>query len=288
MDNKKDELKKKLEEVNKIYLKENIKKLQEFEKNLISPSLKEKQELYNQSFESLESSMNKILEKDIPNKDKYFDTYSQIAENLSSSNDLSINTQKILSLTENLNKEQFKYDMDRLIIEQPKLYNTTNYGQIITDSLKQQRDSLVLVVTHLEENNSLLKKQIKDHNITSKEIIEENKKLATEQIKLLENQVINSEKSFTQQLSDSKKTLYITIGIAVVSIAIAIGSTIWSVNKTEEIYIKENVSGDNQHNQLKEILENNSNKDLIFEDKQLKVLNQILESIKENKLSEKK
>jgi len=298
-----DEKKKKFEEINKIYQnlirseEENQKqKLIELYKPLSSVE-KQKQkeiELLKKSFSSAESSISDILTNEISNRDSYIDRYSEMARDIDNKNLLHA-TKDLLSFTENINKDKFKYDMEQLNkiepiyeIKHPRLQDFPNYVKTITDSL-------VLVVNHLEKNNSLLKEQIECNNLASKNIIDENKKTADEQIQLLKEQIDKSDSSFEKQLEDSRESMTLTrksmkwtIGIAVVSIAIAIGSTIWSVNKTEEIYIKENDSGDNQHNELKKILENNSNKDLIFEDKQLKVLNQILESIKENKLSEKK
>ena len=302
-----DDKKKKIEEINKIYQnlisseEENQKqKLTELYKSIHEPLTsveKQKQqeiELFKNSFSSAKSSISDILASEIPNRNSYIDRYADLARDIDNKN-LLHTTKDLLSFTENINKDKFKYDMEQLNktepiheIKHPRLPDYPNYGKMITNSL-------VLVVNQLEKNNSLLKEQIECNNLASKNIIDENKKTADEQIKLLKEQIDKSDASFEKQLEDSRESMTLTrksmkwtICIAVVSIAIAIGSTIWSLNKTEEIYIKENDSGDKQHNELKEILENNSNKDLIFEDKQLKVLNQILESIKENKLSEKK
>jgi len=296
-----DEKKKKIEEINKIYQnlisseEENQKqKLTELYKSIhepLSSAEKQKQEqieLLKKSFSGAKSSISDILVSEIPNSNSYIKRYFDMAEDIDDKDLLHV-TKDLLSFTENINKDKFKYDMDQLNKIEPihefkhqRLLDYPNYGKIITDSL-------VLVVNHLEDNNSLLKEQIENNNLASKNIIDENKKTADEQIQLLKEQIDKSDASFEKQLEDSRKSMTLTrksmkwtIGIAVVSIAIAIGSTIWSVNKTEEIYDKENNSSDIQHNELKEILENNSNKNLIFEDKQLKVLNQILEAIKEN------
>lgn len=305
-----DDRKKKIEEINKIYQdmisseEENQKlKFTELYKSMHEPlSSVEKQkqeqiELLKKSFSSAKSSISDILSSEIPNSNSYIDRYFDMAKDIDDKN-LSHATKDLLSFTENINKDKFKYDMDQLNKIEPihefkyqKLQDFPDYGKMITDSLKNQRDSLVLVVNHLEEHNLLLKEQIENDNLASKNIIDENKKTANEQIKLLKEQIDKSDASFAKQLKDSRVSMRLTrismrwtICIAVVSIAIAIGSTIWSVNKTEEIYDKENNSSDIQHNEVKLILKENTNKTLNLDIEQLKVLNQILESIKENKV----
>lgn len=299
-----DDKKKKIEEINKIYqnlissAEENQKlKFTELDKSMHEPLYsveKQKQEqieLLKKSFNSAKSSISDIFSSEIPNSNSYIDRYSDMVKDIKDDKNLSYATKDLLSFTENINKDKFKYDMDQLNKIEPihefqhqKLQDFPNYGKMITDSLKNQRDSLVLVVNHLEEHNSLLKEQIENDNLASKSIIEENKKTANTQIELLKQQIDKSDKSFAEQLKDSRKQMRWTIAIAVVSIVTAIGSTIWSLNKSEEIYYKEDNSSNLQHKELIEILENDNSKNLILEDKQLNVLNKILQSLNEKKI----
>lgn len=299
-----DDKKKKIEEINKIYQnfisseeEKQKQKFSELYKSIHEPlssveqQKQEQIELLKKSFNSVKSSMSDISSSEIPNSNSYIGRYDDMAQNLIDAKNLSHATKDLLSFTENINKDKFKYDMEQLNKIEPiyefkhqELQDFPNYGKMITDSLKNQRDSVIKIVEHLEEHSAILKDQIENNNLASQNIIDENKKTANEQIKLLKQQIDKSDKSFAKQLEDSRKQMRWTIAIAVVSIVVAIGSTIWSLNKSEDIYYKEDNSSNLQHKEIKEILENNNNKNLVLEDKQLNVLNQILQSLNEKKI----
>lgn len=290
--------KKKIEEINKIYQnlisseEENQKlKFTELYKSMHEPlSSVEKQkqqeiELLKKSFSSAKSSISDILSSEMPNSNSYIDRYFDMARDIIDDKNLSHATKDLLSFTENINKDKFKYDMDQLNkiehiheFKHQRLQDFPNYGKIITDSL-------VLVVNHLEKNNLLLKEQIEYDNLASKKIIDENKTTANEQIKLLKEQIERVNDSSKSQGRNNRIAIGITLIVAAVSIYFSFKTTKISADKADEIYEKENKSSDKQHEELKKILENSGNKNLILEDKQLNVLNQIFESIKDKNIS---
>ncbi|MFA7571260.1 MAG: hypothetical protein WCY75_08515 [Sulfurimonadaceae bacterium] len=165
------EKKKKIEEINKIYQnpisseEENQKqKLTELYKSIHEPLTsveKQKQqeiELLKKSFSSVKSSIGDILVSEIPNSNRYIKRYFDMAED--------IDDKDLLSFTENINKDKFKYDMEQLNktepiheIKHPSFPDFPNYGKRITDSL-------VLVVNQLEEHKSLLKEQIEKKEVS--------------------------------------------------------------------------------------------------------------------------
>lgn len=293
-----DDKKKKIEEINKIYQnlisseEENQKlKFTELYKSMHEPLFsveKQKQqeiELLKKSFSSAKSSISDILSSEMPNSNSYIDRYFDMARDIIDDKNLSHATKDLLSFTENINKDKFKYDMDQLNkiehiheFKHQRLQDFPNYGKIITDSL-------VLVVNHLEKNNLLLKEQIEYDNLASKKIIDENKTTANEQIKLLKEQIERVNDSSKSQGRNNRIAIGITLIVAAVSIYFSFKTTKISADKADEIYEKENKSSDKQHEELKKILENSGNKNLILEDKQLNVLNQIFESIKDKNIS---
>lgn len=314
MDSKREELKKKIEEANKIYrnmITGNIFDVNKSFENLLTPEkqIKKEMDLLSKSIKNVQNSIQDGLLEDI--QDKYIDRYSDIAQNLSEKKEFLETSIDLTSLGKEINNEIYKYKMDDINhreklfhdFEHAKPIEFRNYAHEMLEEFKIQNEKLSTVIEHLKtQNESLdiqikqdkassekqiykLQEQIESNNLASKNIIDENKETANQQIQLLKEQIDKSDVSFAKQLKDSRKSMKWTIGIAVVSIAIAIGSTIWSANKTEEIYNKENISSDEQHKEIKEILKNNSNKNLNSEEKQLKVLNQIFESMNNKRIS---
>jgi len=281
-----DDKKKKIEEINKIYQdmisSEREKAKEKFKELLNGTSSLEEQrkkeiELLSQSINSVQNSMQDRLLGDI--KDKYIDKYSDIAQSLSDKKEFLEASSALVSLGKEINNDIYKYKMDDINnrakqfhdFEYAKPIEYRNYASEMLEEFKIQNERLNIVIEKLEKQNESLDSQIEHDKLSSEQ-----------QINTLQEQIKQNNKSSTKQDIYNWIAIGITLIVAVMSIVFSFKTTKISADKADEIYEKENNSSDKQHEELKKILENSGNKNLILEDKQLNVLNQILESIKED------
>lgn len=262
-----DDRKKKIEEINKIY-QDMISSEKEKEKEI---------ELLSQSINSVQNSMQNRLLGDI--KDKYIDKYSDIAQSLSDKKEFLEASSALVSLGKEINNDIYKYKMDDINnrakqfhdFEYAKPIESRNYASEMLKEFKIQNERLNIVIEKLEKQNESLDSQIEHDKLSSEK-----------QIETLQEQIKKVDDSSKSQGRYNRIAIGITLLVAVISIVFSFKTTKISADKADEIYEKENNSSDKQHEELKKILENSGNKNLILEDKQLNVLNQIFESIKEN------
>lgn len=285
-DKKKQELNNALENANKIYQdmisseREKAKeKLKEFLNGTSSLEAQRKKEieLLSQSINSVQNSMQDKFVKDI--KDKYIDKYSDIAQSLSDKKEFLEASSALASLGKEINNDIYRYKMDDINIREKQFHNIEyakpiefrNYANEMLEEFKIQNEKLNIVIEHLKTQNESLDIQIKNDELSSEK-----------QIAKLQEQIKKIDDSSKSQGIYNGFAIGITLIVAVMSIVFSFKTTKISADKADEIYEKENNSSDKQHEELKKILENSGNKNLILEDKQLNVLNQIFESIKEN------
>ncbi|MFA6789728.1 MAG: hypothetical protein WC149_06785 [Arcobacteraceae bacterium] len=222
------------------------------------------------------------LSLNLPNSKAILENNININKNLLQNKDYIKSANEAINLAKGINSDIYKFKLDAIKNQEKQFHNIEyakpiefrNYANEMLKEFKIQNEKLNIVIEYLKTQNESLDIQI-----------EQDKASSDKQIKKLQEQIIQLDTSSKTQGRYNRIAIGITLLVAILSIYFSFETTKISADKTEEIYIKENVSGDNQHNELKKILENNSNKDLIFEDKQLKVLNQILETIKNEKIT---
>lgn len=214
---------------------------------------------------NIERSILELADKKKEEAEKYASQYSQNVKDFMASQASLASTQSLLSLAESINKDNFQNDLHELSHKQPKfdyiehtVPNVRNYAQEMLESLDVQRETLIKIVSHTEEQNDILKQQI---SLTQESSIKQGK--------------------------DNRIAIYITLSVAFISIFVSLYSVNLSVKKSEEIFQKENTSTTKQNiivNQSLEDIKQNTNSE--EEAKQLKeqleVLNQNLEVIKQN------
>lgn len=180
-----------------------------------------------------------------------------------------------INFTKEVNNDIYKYKMDGVNkrekqfhdIEYAKPIESRNYANEMLEEFKIQNEKLNIVIEKLDIHNDSTERQIAQDKASS-----------IEQIKKLQDQIDDNNKS-------SWIVIIITLVIAVVSIIFSWKTTEISANKTDEIYKLENNSSDIQHNELKLILKENTNKTLNLDIEQLNVLNKILQSLNEKKIT---
>lgn len=220
---------------------------------------------------NIERSIIELAEKKQEEAEKYASLYIKNVEDFMATKASLASTQSLLSLAESVNRDNFQSDISELSIQQPKfdpsentLPNIRNYAQEMLESLNVQRETLIKIVSHTEEQNDILKQQI---SLTQESSIKQGK--------------------------DNRRAIYITLIVAVVSIVVSIYSADLSVKKAEEIYQKENISTTKQNttiNQSLDTLKHNTNikKEVQQLKEQLSVLNQNIEDIVQNSNSNTK
>jgi len=217
------------------------------------------------TFNAIQSAMNvdksilELAKNQQEEAKKYANLYSKTVEDIVASQSSLKSTKSLLSLAESIDKEQFKIDMGELSyrehISHP-LPEIRNYTQEMLDVLEVQKETLHKIVVHSDKQNNFLKQQ-----------------------------VILTEESSKEQGKNNRIAIYITLFVAVISIAVSVYSMNLSIKKSEEIYQKENNSSTLQNSivnsKLENIKQNTNNKKLIKNIKnQTIILNHILEELK--------
>ena len=227
------------------------------------------------SLNIVDDTLNRINETSEIDLKKYASSFNQSFEDLTDNKNFLESSQSLLDISGEINKDKFKYDMKKLNREIPqytpplKLPNPTNYGKKIIESFKIQKGSLDMISNHMETQNQI-----------SKEQIDINKLLSNKQIKALDEQIKQNKVSAEQQNKDTKMMMYITIFIALVSIAIAIWTGVSSIIKADELYDKGNISSNQQHEELLNRLDSLKNEDTSKE--QIKILKAMLATMEKN------
>jgi len=240
-----------------------------------------------QAFKSLnivDDSLRKLNEASVIDLERYTSSLGKTFEDLSHNENLLESSQNLLSISEEINKDKFKYDMNKLhsrklpqhVPPSHKLPNMPNYGKEIIESLEIQKESLSIIVCRMTEQNEISQKQVDLNKLSSKQ-----------QIKALEKQIEQNKVSTEQQNNDTKKMIKITVFIAFISILIAIVTAVFSIKKADEIYDKENKSSKQQHSELLSLIDTIKNKDL--DNKLIEILTAILKTMekKNSKLKSK-
>ena len=240
-----------------------------------------------QAFKSLnivDDSLKKLNEASAIDLEKYSSSLGKAFEDLSHNENLLESSQNLLSISEEINKDKFKYDMNKLhsrklpqyVPPSHKLPNMPNYGKEIIESLEIQKESLSIIVCRMTEQNEISQKQVNLNKLSSKQ-----------QIEALEKQIKQNKVSTEQQNNDTKKMIKITVFIAFISILIAMLTAVFSIKKADEIYDKENKSSKQQHSELLSQIDTIKNKDL--DNKQIEILTAILKTMekKNSKLKSK-
>ena len=195
-------------------------------------------------------------------------------------NDYLASAVKLTDMSKTLNTQIYHHKLDSLHnIGIEPLPEIRNYAQEMLEESKIHNKRFNIVIENLECQNKLLERQITQEQLNSEK-----------QINKLQEQVDGNKKSSAEQGKDNRSAIYITLGVAVISVLVSLYSMNKSVQKTEEIYHKENKSTTLQNtilnNKLDEIKQNTNNQKLIKNiENQTIVLNQILKSIKSDQQS---
>lgn len=211
---------------------------------------------------NIEQSIIELAEKKKDEAEKYAGEYIKNVEAFMASQASLESRQSLLSLAESVNKDNFQSNIYDLSHKQPKFDHTDtlpdirNYAQEMLESLDIQRETLIKIVSHTEEQNDILKQQI---SLTQESSLEQGK--------------------------DNRKAIYITMFVAIISVIISLYSVDLSVKKSEDIFQKENISTTKQNsivNKNLEKIKQNTNSEKVVKQlqEQFKVLNQNITNIK--------
>jgi len=217
--------------------------------NLIDYNLNREQALRTTSL--VEDSLMSLKKKSLSSAVEYAKEYKSVLDDILNDKDLKSATSSLYDLTQNINDRNFLLDMKELDSMQEELFSheqyIPNFGGDIVKFLDIQTEKLKKLISKTEEQNKLLEKKMND-----------------------------DKESARKQISSAKKQSRKAFILALASIIVAVATSIVSINKSEEIYIKEDNSSTYQYNNIIDVLEGNSKEKLDIDTAQLKILNDIL------------
>ena len=238
-------------------------------------------ELVQKSHEELEKSQkftNSLLLEaqglQLSNVDNLLKESNEIEEALNNQNFLESAT-KYTDMSKRLNNNLYSHKLGSLTnLDMKPLPENRNYAQEMLNEFKLQNERFNIVIENLERQNKLIEQQLEQDQLSSEK-----------QIIALEQQLDDNKKISDQNNKNNKIMISITLFVAFISIIASIYTVDLAIDKTEEIYQKENNSSTLQNyivnNKLDELNLNTNNKQLIKNiEKQTIILNRILEELK--------
>jgi len=253
-----------LKKQNPSFDREQVLKLASLNNESMSNFAKKTKEEYEKSQKFTNALLKEAESLHIPQLHTFEKENLNINDELSKHHDYLNSSSKLIEISKTISDEIYNYKINELNNRdiQP-LPDNPNYA---ADLLYQSKI----------QNNSL-ERQIKQDQLVSEQ-----------QINKLQEQLDNNKESSIKQGIYNRRAIYITLGVAVISILVSLYSMNISVQKTDEIYQKENYSNTKQNtilnNKLDDIKQNTNNQQLIKNiENQTIILDKILKELKAKK-----